>query len=74
MAGIDEGLFLGGFLLSLLPLAVAGLVFTRKGLRLSSESNNREKKDVGFASLVLGLILGDLGLLALGCAYVGTSL
>ncbi|TGD81239.1 hypothetical protein [Hymenobacter wooponensis] len=67
--GIGEGLFLGVFCLSLLPLAVTGLVFTGRGLRLSSRSGDYEKKDVGFANVILGVILGGLGLLALGLAY-----
>jgi hypothetical protein len=73
IVGVAEGLFAGLFFLALFPLAVAGLVFTIKGLRLSSYSNDYEKKDVGYANLLLGLILSALGLLALGFAYISTS-
>jgi hypothetical protein len=72
MAGVAEGLFSGLFLLSLFPLAVAGLVFTGKGLRLSSQTNDREKKDIGYANLIMGLILSVIGLLAFGFAYIRT--
>jgi len=63
--------FLG--LLSLLPLGVAGLFFTRRGLALAVSSGDREKKDVGYANLILGVIILGLGLLWLAIAYAMTS-
>jgi hypothetical protein len=74
LVGISEGVFLGAFFVGLLPLAVAGLYLTATGLRLSFDSNDYEKKDVGYANLLLGLILSAVGLMALGFAYLGTSL
>jgi hypothetical protein len=54
------------FLLTLLPSGLAGLFFTKRGLSLSTRSGDREKKDVGYANLILGVIILVLGLLALG--------
>jgi hypothetical protein len=59
--------FVGGaFLLTLLPSGLAGLFFTKRGLSLSTRSGDKEKKDVGYANLVLGVIILVLGLVALG--------
>ncbi|TGE10134.1 hypothetical protein EU556_04740 [Hymenobacter fodinae] len=73
LVGVGEDIVLGVLFLSLFPLAVTGLVYTVKALRLASKSNDYEKKDVGYANLVLGLILAGFGLLALGFAYMMTS-
>jgi hypothetical protein len=71
--GIGKGLFLGSFFLGLLPSALGGIAFTVLGMRLSAQTNDREKKDIGYANLVLGLILSILGLFTLGFAYLATS-
>lgn len=71
--GIGEGILLGGFFVGLFPFAVGGTVLTIFGMRLSVQTNDREKKDIGYANLLLGLILAAVGLLALGFAYLRTS-
>jgi hypothetical protein len=73
LIGIGEEVLVGIGFLSTFPLALAGLLFTVKGLRLASQSNDYEKKDVGYANLVLGLILATSGLMALGFAYITTN-
>jgi uncharacterized membrane protein len=55
---------------SLLPLGLVGLLFTKRGLALATKSGDREKKDVGYANLVLGIIILVLGLLLLGIIYL----
>ena len=60
-------------LLLLLPLSIAGLFFTKRGLALAVKSGDQEKMDVGHANLTLGIILAVLGLLSLGFCYVVTS-
>lgn len=72
MVSSEEEIVLIVFLLSLFPFSVVGLIYTMKGLRLASHSNDYEKKDVGFANLTLGLILFVFGLLALGFVYIRT--
>ena len=62
--------FSGGLgLFALLPSGLVGLFFTKCGLALSAKSGDREKKDVGYANLVLGSIILILGLLALAFIY-----
>ncbi|MGI4762094.1 MAG: hypothetical protein ACRYF0_15410 [Janthinobacterium lividum] len=56
--------------LVLLPFSLAGLYFTRRGLALARTSGDREKRDIGYANLVLGIILAGLGLLGLALAYL----
>ncbi len=65
--------FMATTLLSLLPVGVVGLFFTVKGLRLAFQSGDYEKKDMGYANLILGLILVLGGLIGLGFAYVMSS-
>ncbi|QKG53234.1 hypothetical protein [Hymenobacter sp. BRD67] len=60
-------------LFTLLPLGLAGLFFTKRGLTLAAKNGDREKKDVGYANLVLGVIVLLFGLLALAFTYVRLS-
>ena len=60
-------LCLPAFPLSLLPLSLAGLYFTRRGLALARKSGDQEKLGVGYANLVLGVVLGGL---VLALAYL----
>jgi hypothetical protein len=57
------------WLFTLLPAGLAGLFFTKRGLVLAAKSGDREKKDVGYANLVLGITILILGLLALAFIY-----
>ena len=57
--------FLALFFFAFLPLSITGLVFTKRGFILASNSGDREKKDVGYANFILGAILLMLGLLSL---------
>ncbi|MDX5443026.1 MAG: hypothetical protein LPJ89_04500, partial [Hymenobacteraceae bacterium] len=65
--------FFSLFLITLLPLGVIVFVFTCKGLRISFKENNYQKKDIGYANLIMGLIIIGCGVLGLGFAYVMTS-
>jgi hypothetical protein len=56
--------------LVLLPLSLAGLYFTRRGLALARKSGDREKQDVGYANVVLGIILAGVGLLGLAVLWL----
>lgn len=63
--------FLGKLgLLTFLPLGLAGLFFTKRGLALATKSGDREKKDVGYANLMLGFITLALGLLIVAFVYL----
>lgn len=64
--------FLPLTLLSLFPIGAIGLVFTIKGLRLAFHSSDYQKKDTGYANLIMGLILAGGGLIGLGLMYVMT--
>jgi 4-hydroxybenzoate polyprenyltransferase len=56
--------------LVLLPLSLVGLYFTRRGLALARKSGDREKQDVGYANMVLGVILAGVGLLGLAVLWL----
>jgi 4-hydroxybenzoate polyprenyltransferase len=58
------------FPLALLPFSLVGLYFTRRGLALARKSGDWEKQHVGYANLVLGIILAGLGVLVLTLAYL----
>lgn len=60
-------------LATLLPFGLAGLFFTKRGLALSIKSDDRQKKDVGYANLVLGSIILIIGLLVVAFAYARMS-
>lgn len=68
--GLTEMFFFAIALLSLLPAGVAGLIFTEKGLKIAFTSNDYEKKDIGYANLIMGIIYIVAGLLALGLGYL----
>ena len=66
--------FLGElWLLTPLPLGLAGLLFTKRGLALAVKSGDQEKRDVGYANLVLGFLMLAFGLLGLAFAYVAMA-
>jgi len=58
-------LFLGG----MLPLGAIGLVCTGLGLRLAFQDNDYQKKDIGYANMLMGLLLVAVGLLSLGLMF-----
>ena len=60
-------------LLTALPCSIIGFYFTFKGFRLSRLQDNSEKKDVGYANILLGIILFIVGLFGAGYAYVSIS-
>lgn len=60
-------------LFTLLPCSLIGLYFTRAGFALASKQGDLEKKDVGYANMLLGAILFVLSLLSIGFAYMMTS-
>jgi hypothetical protein len=57
------------FLFIILPSSIAGLFFTTRGLALARKSRDTEKKDVGYANVVLGGIALLVGLLVWALAY-----
>jgi hypothetical protein len=59
-------------LLSLLPAGVMGLFFTSKGLKLAFQSGDYQKKDIGYANLIMGLVLAGVGVIGLGLVYMMT--
>jgi|GEM_PF-2158044 len=63
-------LYFPAFPLSLLPLSLVGLYFSRRGLVLARRSGDQEKLGVGYANLVLGVVLAGLGGLVLALAYL----
>ena len=54
---------------SLLPAGCIGLYFTIKGLRLAFKNKDYEKKDSGYANLIMGIVIVLAGLLAAGILY-----
>lgn len=60
-------------LLTLLPCASLGLYFTSKGFALARKHGDLEKKDVGYANMLLGIIMFGVGLLGAGFAYLSVS-
>ena len=60
-------------LLTLLPAGILGLYFTRRGLLLAGKSGDREKKDVGYVNVLLGILVLGLGIVGVGIAYVATD-
>lgn len=70
---LTDAFFLALTGLSLLPEGVVGLLFTLCGLRLALRSGDYEKKDIGSANLITGLILAVGGLIGLGLASMMTT-
>ena len=66
LLGIIHFVFFPLFLFTLFPMGVAGLVFTKRGLAFAKQNGDREKKDVGYSNVILGVIIVLLGLLGLG--------
>jgi len=62
--------FLALFGVTLLPLSIMGIIFTKRGFVLASSTGDREKKDVGYANFLLGALL--LGITIFGSAVVYT--
>jgi len=60
-------------LLTILPCSVLGLYFTSRGFNLARKQGDSEKKDVGYANRLLGIILFGVGLLGAGFAYLSVS-
>lgn len=65
--------FLALFFLTILPLSALGIAFTKRGFTLAVKSGDREKKDVGYANLILGSIIVVLGLVGLALGYMMTK-
>lgn len=73
LVGLIWDVFLPLVLLTLLPAGAIGIFFTRRGLRLASQSGDREKKDVGYANVLLGSIVLALGVFGIAIAYLATG-
>ena len=73
LLGVLLDFFLLLALLTVIPCSIIGLYFSFKGFKLSSRLGNLEKKDVGYANILLGIILFAAGLLSAGFAYVWIS-
>lgn len=61
------------FLLSLFPMGIVGMYFTKRGLSPAIKSGDIQKKDVGYANVTLGIIILLVGLLGLALTYVVTD-
>lgn len=74
LLGFIHFMFFPLFLITLFPLGVAGMFFTRRGLSLAVKSGDREKKDVGYANVTLGIIVlvAGAGLIGLVLIYIRT--
>ncbi|UOQ70670.1 hypothetical protein [Hymenobacter cellulosilyticus] len=68
-----ERFFFAAAALSLLPLVIVGLVCTIIGLRVAFATSDYQKKDIGYANLIMGLILFALAFLGMGFAYLMTD-
>jgi len=66
---LTQMFFFALFLWSLLPLGTTGLICTGLGLRLAFQSNDYQKKDIGYANILMGLIMVAAGLLGLGLIF-----
>lgn len=73
LLGVVHFVFFPLFLLSLFPLGIAGMYFTKRGLSIAIKSGDIQKKDVGYANVTLGIIILVLGLLGLAFVFVMTS-
>lgn len=71
--GLTQMFFFALFLGSMLPLGTIGLVCTGLGLRLAFQSSDYQKKDIGYANLLMGLVLVTAGLLAMGLIFYRPS-
>ncbi|PJJ60180.1 hypothetical protein [Hymenobacter chitinivorans] len=65
--------FFAASLFSLPLLVVVGLRCTILGLRLAFKTNDYQKKDLGYANLIMGLILAGLAVIGLGFAFLRIS-
>ncbi|MFK8044146.1 MAG: hypothetical protein AB8B72_01525 [Crocinitomicaceae bacterium] len=75
--GFTEMLLFGSFLMSILPFAVIGVVFSINGLLRTKRNSSNLNKDIGYLELVIGLSLCLLGIIAWGVIYIikyGSSL
>jgi len=58
------------FLLSILPLSIAGLISNILGLHLSRKINHIDKKNIGYADLLIGISMFVSGLFGLAIPFV----
>ncbi len=65
--------FLSVAFLSLVPAGCTGLFFTIKGLMLAFKNNDYQKKDIGYANLIMGIIIVFAGLFAAALTYMMVS-
>ncbi|RSK31669.1 hypothetical protein [Hymenobacter metallilatus] len=73
LLGFVLDFFLPLALLTALPCSVIGLYFSYKGFKASGRLGYLEKKDVGYANILLGILLFVAGLVSAGFAYVWIS-
>ena len=67
---LTEMFFFAAFLISLLPLGALGLACSIYGMVLSNRVNNNIKKDIGYANLIMGIIITMGGFLGMAIAYL----
>jgi hypothetical protein len=65
--------FLALAFLSVLPLGILGIVFTKRGFTLAATSGDREKKDVGYSNFILGALIVIVGLVGIAFAFLLTD-
>ena len=67
---LTDNLFFGVAILSLLTCGCVGLFFSARGMGMAFKNKDYPKKDVGYANLLMGLIVATAGVLAMGFIYL----
>ena len=67
---LTEMFLFAAFWISLLPLGALGMACSIYGMVLSNRVNNNIKKDIGYANLIMGIIIIIGGLVGMGLAYL----
>ncbi|MDJ1473543.1 hypothetical protein [Xanthocytophaga flava] len=68
--GLTKMFFFAISLMSLIPSACVGLFFTVRGVVMVFKTNDYQKKDIGYANLLMGIIMAFAGVIAVGFLYV----
>lgn len=65
--------FVSTAMLSLIPSGCIGLFFSITGMVMAFKNNDYQKKDIGYANLLMGIIMVITGFIAAGFIYVMVS-
>ena len=61
------------FLLGFFPLGAASTAYSIAGLKLAFKNNDHQKKDIGYANLLLGIIMVTVGTLLVALVYLSLN-